>query len=285
MWQFSRTVAPETSKGAALISVMRYYEWQKTVFLTSYDSVWFQSTLQLVQQLQAAGLEVQQLPAFEPSAFKPTMLTELRHMGIRIVTLLGGSSDRAMVAAAANKYGLSDGWAWLTTYRLNRKKEHKAKKSLIGWLFFGATITISNATNGFVERVRQYNKLIFKIDAEVSLHDEGLLPLYDAIMLFAHAATKVLGEGGSLLDGQAVSKAVRDAKLDGMAGLLDVDEQGNRIESYELMNYVMGTAPKMRSEPFGMYNSTLQQYTAYEKVVVWPGRTTEVPIDYSSGAS
>ena len=41
----------------------------------------------------------------------------------------------------------------------------------------------------------------------------------------------------------------------------------------------------MWSEPVGMYNSTLQQYTAYERVVVWPGSTTKVPVDYSSGAS
>ena len=41
----------------------------------------------------------------------------------------------------------------------------------------------------------------------------------------------------------------------------------------------------MWSEAIGTYNSTLHQYTANDRVVVWPGSTTKVPVDYSSGAS
>ena len=41
----------------------------------------------------------------------------------------------------------------------------------------------------------------------------------------------------------------------------------------------------MWSEVIGRYNSTLHQYTADDRVVVWPGSTTKVPVDYSSGAS
>lgn len=39
------------------------------------------------------------------------------------------------------------------------------------------------------------------------------------------------------------------------------------------------------SEAIGVCNSTLQQYIAHDWVVVWPGSTAEVPVDFSSGAS
>ena len=39
----------------------------------------------------------------------------------------------------------------------------------------------------------------------------------------------------------------------------------------------------MSSVGVGMYDCTLRQYRAYERLLVWPGNSTEVPADYSSG--
>lgn len=41
MYCFSRTVAPGTSKGPALIALMAYYVWGKAVVLTTTDNVFF----------------------------------------------------------------------------------------------------------------------------------------------------------------------------------------------------------------------------------------------------
>ena len=63
--QFSRTIAPEPSKGPALLALMAHYNWRKAVMLTSSDNVYFESGLELTTQLKGAGIEV-----FKPAAFK-----------------------------------------------------------------------------------------------------------------------------------------------------------------------------------------------------------------------
>jgi hypothetical protein len=103
-------------------------------------------------------------------------------------------------------------------------------------------------------------------------------------MLYAHAATKVLLEGGDLNNGTAVTEAVRSTTFEGVGGSTVVlDEKGDRIASYEVMNYVLKAGNVMGSVAVGMFNSTLRQYKAYEQTVVWPGNTPEVPADYFSG--
>ena len=103
-------------------------------------------------------------------------------------------------------------------------------------------------------------------------------------MLYAHAATKVMSEGGDLQDGEAVTAAVRTTTIDGVAGTaVALDSNGNRIDSYEVMNYVLEAGNATSSVAVGMFNSTLGQYKAYERAVVWPGNTLKVPADYSLG--
>ena len=62
-----------------------------------------------------------------------------------------------------------------------------------------------------------------------------------------------------------------------------LDSRGDRIESYEVMNYVVEEGDVMHSVPVGRFNSTLGQYKACERAVIWPGNTTTVPVDYLSG--
>ena len=50
------------------------------------------------------------------------------------------------------------------------------------------------------------------------------------------------------------------------------------------MNFVMEAHGGVGSVPVGRYDTTLEEYTAYEQAVVWPGSTTVVPLDYVSGA-
>ena len=56
-----------------------------------------------------------------------------------------------------------------------------------------------------------------------------------------------------------------------------LDQHGDRIESFEVKNYVDADG-QMGSVRVGLYDSILQQYRAYEQAVVWPGNTTKVPV-------
>ena len=53
----ARTVAPESSKGPALIAVMMHYTWQKAAILMSTDEVYFHSGQSLARQLDDAGMQ------------------------------------------------------------------------------------------------------------------------------------------------------------------------------------------------------------------------------------
>ena len=102
-------------------------------------------------------------------------------------------------------------------------------------------------------------------------------------MLYAHAATKVLSEGGDLQNGKLVTAAVRSTRFQGVGNtVVALDSHGDGIESYHVMNYVVDA--RTRSVPVGVFSSSTQQYTAYKRAVVWPGGTTDEPIDYLSGA-
>ena len=109
--------------------------------------------------------------------------------------------------------------------------------------------------------------------------------LFDAIMLYAHGATKMMSEGGSLRNGLAVTAALRNTSFTGVGGTtIALDNHGDRIESYEVLNYVLEAGDVMRSVAVGVYDCEVRQYRAYERVVLWPGNTTNTPADYFSGA-
>jgi ABC-type branched-subunit amino acid transport system substrate-binding protein len=106
--------------------------------------------------------------------------------------------------------------------------------------------------------------------------------LYDAVMLYALAATAVMSEGGDLQDGKAMTAAMRATSFEGAAGTrVALDGNGDRIESYEVMSYVLQPGDVMRSVAVGVYMGAEQQYREYGEAVVWPGGTTEVPSDYA----
>ena len=63
--------------------------------------------------------------------------------------------------------------------------------------------------------------------------------------------------------------------------MVALDAQGDRLDMYEVVNYVVGQDGEIDTVPVGLYNSTLQQYIAYGRTVVWPGKTMEVPVDYA----
>ena len=274
-------MAPETSKGPALIMLMAHNGWKRAVVLASTDGVWFQSGLELERKLQAAGIEVLRPAAFEPgsiqhSQHKHATLQEIKRSGIRVVILVAGSGDTNAVSSNAAQKGMTRaGWGWVIL------EQRHATADMQGWLFL-RSFFVSKAMKAFAEQVSDYTKSHFNISVSAdSVNLAYSTALYDSVMLYAHAATKVLSEGGDLHDGQAVTEAVRSISFEGVSGsMVALDEHGDRLESYEVMNYVVGADGAMGSVPVGLYNSTGGTYSAYGREVIWPGNTTNTPPDY-----
>ena len=205
-------------------------------------------------------------------------LTLIKRHGTRIVVLVAFEEDEKNVAEIAEHEKMMRGWAWLSSQERDRD-EH-----MLGWIFVRPLLP-SKGMQDFKQQVSHYTESRFNITVspdEVDLTYS--IALHNAIMLYAHAATKVLSEGGDLSDGTAVTAAVRTTTFEGVGGItVALDEKGDRIESYEVMNYVVDANGDLDRVPVGVYggsNSTEQQYRVYERAVVWPGGTTEVPADY-----
>ena len=280
---FVRTVAPVTSKGPALIAFMKHNKWKRAVMLGSTESLWLDSVLGLQKQFKTAGIEVLRPAAFEPGDIKATTMQEIRRSGFRIVLILSCDADAQIVASVARQEGMTYRWGWLRPWAAAWSAD------MHGWLHIAQLLPLKEM-QAFAKQVSDYSKLHFKFTSSPDSVDLAYsAALYDAVMLYAYSATRVMSEGGDLQNGEAVTAAVRNTTIEGVGGtVVALDSNGDRIESYEVMNYVLEadsavSGGSARTVPVGVYNSTTKQYRKYKQTIVWPGSTTVAPADYVSG--
>jgi ABC-type branched-subunit amino acid transport system substrate-binding protein len=230
-----------------------------------------------VKQLEVASIEVLKPAAFEPGAFRDAAMSEIGRSGFRIVLVLSYDADAQTVASLGRRESMTTGWAWLVL------AEMLSVPAMAGWLSFRPFL--GSGTKAFAKQVSDYSMSHFNISVRADSVDLAYsAALYDAIMLYAYSATKVLSEGGDLRDGEAVTAALRNTTIEGVGGsAVALDSNGDRIQSYEVMNYVLEVGDVMGSVAVGIFNSTLREYKVYERAVVWPGSTMEAPADYFSG--
>ena len=98
--------------------------------------------------------------------------------------------------------------------------------------------------------------------------------LHDAVVLYAHAATKMLSQSADIHDGKAVTAAVRSTVLESaVSGRVALDHNGDRIQAYQVMNYVLVDG-EASTESVGSFDSSEGRYTANGRVVWWCGQAT-----------
>ena len=199
--------------------------------------------------------------------------------GIRIVLMLSFKTDAWTAALLAWQEAMTNGYAWLLS------EEWAAVTDMVGWLWFRPFLP-SATMQLFAKQVSDYSKSHFNITVRPDLVDlTHSTKLYDAVMLYAYSATKVISEGGNLRNGQAVTAAVRNTTIEGVGDtVVALDSNGDRVESYEVMNYVVEAGDVLSSVAVGIFDATLKEYKAYEQALVWPGNTKDVPVDFVSGA-
>ena len=235
---FSRAISPDTSKGPALIAFMQQNIWKRIAIVCSTESIWFETRLGLARQLEAAGMQMFKTAAFVPGNFANATLSEIRRSGFRVMLVLSYDADAQLVASLAHREGMTtSGWAWLVS------EERLTVPAMAGWLWlrpFLATQTLKV----FAKHVSESSKSSFNIAISPDSVDlTHSAKLHDAIMLYAHAATTVLSEGGDLHDGAQTAAAVRKTTFVGVGGnAVALDSKGDLVESYEVMNYMIGNA-------------------------------------------
>ena len=256
---------------------MEQNNWRRIAILSSTASLFIEIRVGLGQQLNAAGTDVLELAAFEPGNFNGVTLSKVRRSGFRVVLALSVTTDVQTVASLGSRESMTTGWAWLLMEKI------VAVKDMAGWLWFRPFL--GSDMQSFAKQVSDYSMSHFNISVAADSVDLAYsVALYDAIMLYAYSAMKVLSEGGDLRDGEAVTAALRNTTIEGVGGTaVALDSNGDRIDSYEVMNFVLEAGNVMQSVAVGIFNSRLQEYKVYERSVVWPGSTLKAPADYFSG--
>ena len=249
--------------------------------LTSTERLWFESGLDLTDQLQDAGIKLLKPKAFVSNEFTTLILGDFKPSGIRIMILLADDRDiEAVASSAAAEQMTSAGWAWIVVPSVTT-----ATLDMHGWLCLALHLR-SEGMEAFARAVADYTKLHFDFTPPLCLDrngtskfgtscaeslnycdstainwhnpsqtnaqacpvtcsqcpntkptasDAALLPyaaaLHDAVMLFAHAATQVLNDGGDLHDGHSImAEAVLRMKFEGVGSMVGLDSHGDRIE-------------------------------------------------------
>ena len=100
--QFSRTVAPDTSKGPALVAFMQHYNWRNIAILSSTENVWIEASSGLSRQLEADS--VLKPAPFERGSVKDATLSEIQRSGFRIVLLLASEKDTQAVSGDSKDF-------------------------------------------------------------------------------------------------------------------------------------------------------------------------------------
>ena len=287
-----------------MIRLMRKNNWGKVVVLASMKSdqlVHLDTQRGLQKQFDdAGGIDV------TPYEFKPdeinAKLSTIKASDIRIVILLADMNQTQTVALQASKKGMNKGWAWIICLPSD------AVPQMHGWLYLRPLLWQDSEEGSgkererrFQQEVRQYTR---KEGGMPSQNDSDLpnianfldfsatddtsadytssvysVALHDAVMLYAHALSST-GVAEAQINVTRVAEAVRNTAFHSVSGVkVELDHHADRIESYEVMNYVKGADDVMDHVLVGVYNSTQEKYD-WKKAVNWPGNTLQVPTAY-----
>ena len=116
-------------------------------------------------------------------------------------------------------------------------EERTATADMVGWIVFRALL--ASDMRAFAKQVGAYSNKVLTTSVfegagtADSVNVALSVALYDAIMLYAHAATAVMSEGGNLHDGDVITAAVRNTSFTGVGGTVVLTSEGDRIECHD----------------------------------------------------
>jgi hypothetical protein len=102
--------------------------------------------------------------------------------------------------------------------------------------------------------------------------------LFDAIVLYAHGAMRVINSSGDARNGTAVVEAMLSASFAGETGTVQLDSNGDLVESYSVFNYVAqnGTLRSVLvGECAGLSSGGADCAITHD--IRWPGGSTCLP--------
>jgi ABC-type branched-subunit amino acid transport system substrate-binding protein len=290
---FVRTIGPYGVMMPGIVALMKWANWTKISSIASTANVDSWAADLLRQAVVGASMSLEVDIRFSPGRFEAADLQRIAIGRLRVVFVLGLAADVAKIALAAHDSGMTNaGWAWIGVNvpgaeYANTSQIDIAKVSLDGWLYIEPTTA---APPQFFDMVRNRSSL-FNVSYRANEKTHVFAAsLYDAVILFAHAATVMIDRNESLGDGRSVVAAMMNVSFDGMTGWVQLDKNGDLRSSTRVMNYILIPSIGMKSVAVARFDAKTQRFVtvdsspsirstdAFSKIQ-WPGRSQDTPVD------
>jgi ABC-type branched-subunit amino acid transport system substrate-binding protein len=283
---FARTTSPYTKRAPAIVALMQWAAWTRVSVIgdvTMAAIVWA-----FRFEVGRSGLKIEAVVQYQADHVEatlglPSALLVVQVAGVRIVMVFAlGPEEYPRIAVEARSLDMGAGWAWLALdlvsgaeYGANGAALAGAQEALNGWVYFAPHVAADGTFFDQVQAAPTADVRRHLLNAtSARLYAANL---YDAVMLYAIIAGAHLD---NLSDGTLIAKALRNASFDGMTGRVELDENGDMVESIRAMNCVRGPDGAMEGRTMGVYDALNGRYSPLSNYTpVWPGGVGAVPTD------
>lgn len=245
-----------------IISIMNEYNWKK-VFLIyekqGYINVSGPDTCKLMADslagfLKASGIIYNSYDTTlnAGGGFKENLKRELQYTYSVVVVCANRSTVREILLAAEELNMVASGEYVFFNIELFSSSENSMKPwEVIGEIpdrnerakkAFSALLTVTAATpdnreyRTFSDEVKRLAEERYNMTFNNESVSTFVTAFYDAVLLYSLALNETLSDGGSELDGRAITQRMWDRQFKGLAGQVNIDTNGDRIADYSLLD-------------------------------------------------
>lgn len=276
---FLRTVPSDIFQATAMIALAKRNGWSEISIITSTDTYGSGLSNAVALAAPANGISILSVVSVTQGRFDLSAEIEtLKKVGTRALFILHASPSnviRAMYTANWSPVAVigSDSMAVSNVYTIS-SRDYPAS-FIEGWVCFTPTGGYGSVFDEFVNRTYTSRPRLNPtgVQAVVASGNFIIASIMDALLSFANAITTVNNEGGNPRNGTALLSALRRTSFDGLSGSVSFDSSGDRIGSYDWINFVGGqTIPAGRLSSSGGTTTLTNLNT-----IVWPGGSTDIP--------
>ena len=238
------------------MQLMRTYAWTYALIAHTNEVTYTVAKREYVKQLSHHRIDTATVADDDLGA----MLRAVKALLRRVVLVLASDADVLQISKRTLEDGLRAGWAWINgldnfkdaAYDVTFLGDVTETSGLEGWLFFPS---LGSSRSTPASR------------------------LFDAIVLYAHGAQRVLNRSGNVRNGSAVVEAMLSESFAGETGMVHLDSNGDLVESYSVFNYVLqdGVMSSVLVGECGGGLSSSDAGCAIKHEVRWPGGSSDVP--------
>jgi hypothetical protein len=283
----------------AIVGFVKWCKWTEVKLLFLRGLTFEPALVALSEAFLAAQVSIISTVSFEEEDDDVRMSNKLKQIqdlgSSQVVMAIALESTYLKIALAAQARGMVSGWAWLgldtvegSPNYASMERQAEANLAFNGWVFFVPQLSAGQFSAGqdFLDRVHNATQFDFP-----TLFDKSVLPsryaaaMYAAITVLATVANQqrwLPTQGGRAF----LNQSIGTMPFDGPTGLVKLDANGDRLLSYQAINFGFKNGT-VRLTVVGSFDPETQFYSSSGAAIIWPGYALNVPVgsgsvDYST---